>query len=584
MDRNAQIETLDARLATLERRTADEAAAIRVELEELRGGQATATTPAPSTAVPARAPAPAASQRSWESPDLSWLTGPRGLAIAGGVVTLLGIIFIFALAASRGWIGPEVRCGIGGAVSALLVGVALLARHRFGQLVAAQAAAGAGIGGFYVTLYAASRGYHLLDNGLVWAAVVVVAALAVSLALAWGSELLATLGLVAVVVAPLAVEGELTAPGLGASVVAAAAALAVCDYRRWRVLGGLAYGLVLFQTIAFVLETDSDRTAATLLACLVFALALAAAASYQRRRETLDGFSSALVAVSLPFALLSIWKLVEGMTDRGTAFLGLAAAYGAVACALWLSKRMSPLVELLGALSLFAIALATATYLSNGGLVTAWTLEALALTAVAVRLGQRRYQAAAIAYFAAAVAHVFVFETPLNHLFTEREHPATHIAALLLVVAALAGAALLLRGREMLLQRLDLTAAGIAALLALYGASLALMEAAQRLGGAELHAKFQRGETLVSALWAIVALALLAAGLTRGIKELRYGGFGLLGLALAKLFIFDLSQLSSLARAASFLAVGLALLAGGFLVQRLAIRGALVPNGAVDDA
>jgi uncharacterized membrane protein len=130
----------------------------------------------------------------------------------------------------------------------------------------------------------------------------------------------------------------------------------------------------------------------------------------------------------------------------------------------------------------------------------------------------------------------------------------------------------------MLVERLDLIAAGVAALLALYGASLVLMEVAQRLGGAELHAKFQRGETLVSVLWAIVALALLTAGLTRGMKELRYGGFGLLGLALAKLFVFDLSQLSSLARAASFLAVGLALLAGGFLVQRLAVRSAVMPD------
>ena len=51
---------------------------------------------------------------------------------------------------------------------------------------------------------------------------------------------------------------------------------------------------------------------------------------------------------------------------------------------------------------------------------------------------------------------------------------------------------------------------------------------------------------------------------------IRWGGLGLLGLALAKLFAFDLANLSSLARAGSFLAVGLALLAGGFLVQRLA--------------
>jgi uncharacterized membrane protein len=44
----------------------------------------------------------------------------------------------------------------------------------------------------------------------------------------------------------------------------------------------------------------------------------------------------------------------------------------------------------------------------------------------------------------------------------------------------------------------------------------------------------------------------------------------LLALALGKLLLFDLSRLSSLTRAASFLAVGLTLLAGGFVVQRFA--------------
>jgi uncharacterized membrane protein len=75
---------------------------------------------------------------------------------------------------------------------------------------------------------------------------------------------------------------------------------------------------------------------------------------------------------------------------------------------------------------------------------------------------------------------------------------------------------------------------------------------------------------MVSALWALVALAILAAGLVRGVREIRWAGLGLLAVALAKLFLFDLSKLSSLTRAASFLAVGVTLLVGGFLVQRLA--------------
>ena len=83
-------------------------------------------------------------------------------------------------------------------------------------------------------------------------------------------------------------------------------------------------------------------------------------------------------------------------------------------------------------------------------------------------------------------------------------------------------------------------------------------------------ASFHTGHTLVSAFWGALALGLLIAGLTRW-RSLRLAGLALFAVALGKLFLFDLSSLSSLTRALSFLAVGAGLLAGGFLYQRLAV-------------
>jgi uncharacterized membrane protein len=60
-------------------------------------------------------------------------------------------------------------------------------------------------------------------------------------------------------------------------------------------------------------------------------------------------------------------------------------------------------------------------------------------------------------------------------------------------------------------------------------------------------------------------------GLKRGGRHLVLGGFALFGLALAKLFVYDLSFLSSIARAFSFLAVGALLVVGGFFYQRLTL-------------
>jgi uncharacterized membrane protein len=106
--------------------------------------------------------------------------------------------------------------------------------------------------------------------------------------------------------------------------------------------------------------------------------------------------------------------------------------------------------------------------------------------------------------------------------------------------------------------------------LGLYAATLAILEASETIGGG-IDNSFQRGHTAVSSLWGVVGLALLVAGLKRGRRELQFGGFALFGISLAKLFVYDLSFLSSISRAFSFIAVGALLVAAGFFYQRMAV-------------
>jgi uncharacterized membrane protein len=74
---------------------------------------------------------------------------------------------------------------------------------------------------------------------------------------------------------------------------------------------------------------------------------------------------------------------------------------------------------------------------------------------------------------------------------------------------------------------------------------------------------------LLSAFWAIAGLAGIVVGLVRGLRPLRLGGLVLLLIAAAKVFAYDLSELESIYRALSFIALGLLLLGGAFAYQRL---------------
>ena len=79
----------------------------------------------------------------------------------------------------------------------------------------------------------------------------------------------------------------------------------------------------------------------------------------------------------------------------------------------------------------------------------------------------------------------------------------------------------------------------------------------------------QQGQVLLSAMWGAVGVAALIAGLRRNVAPVRLGALALLMLTAAKVFLYDLSTLTSIYRVISFFVLGGLLLAGAFASQRL---------------
>ena len=108
------------------------------------------------------------------------------------------------------------------------------------------------------------------------------------------------------------------------------------------------------------------------------------------------------------------------------------------------------------------------------------------------------------------------------------------------------------------------TQRAIAALLVLYTASVELVT--------PFAAVPQQAQAMLSALWAVTGVGTLIAGLTADKPLLRQAALALLAVTVAKVFFYDLASLTSLYRVASFIALGLLLLAGAFAWQRLRPR------------
>ncbi|HHK74950.1 MAG TPA: DUF2339 domain-containing protein, partial [Rhizobiales bacterium] len=72
-----------------------------------------------------------------------------------------------------------------------------------------------------------------------------------------------------------------------------------------------------------------------------------------------------------------------------------------------------------------------------------------------------------------------------------------------------------------------------------------------------------------SAIWLLYGLALLGAGVMTRTRALRYASFAVVMLSVSKVFLFDMSNLTGIFRALSFIGLGAVLIGIGYVYQRL---------------
>ena len=562
------------------------------ELRELRGlvhepGRPQPAEPAPAPAaapVPVRRfdpprrpePAPAVPPPPAKPPreiDLSELLGARALAWAGGVVTLLGVVFFFVLAVNRGWVGELERVILGGLASTLVLAAGIVVRRRYGQLYSALAAAGAGIAGGYATLLAAAALYGMVPDVGALAIAAGIAGVGVWLALAWRAEMLAALGLVGATLVPLSVvfDGGVSVLGTAFAGIVFAATAFVTVRERW--VPTLAAGLVASGVqIAWLVTQEGEGAAGRVvaLAAAFVGLYLAAGVAAHLRGLVREGSTLVLASASLGIAaaLALLNGELAGAGRQGLALLGLGAVYGILAAAFF--ERRRELSALLTAPALLASALGFADLLGGTTLALVWAVQAAVLAWLGRRVLDRRFQLASAAYLALAAGHALAFEAPLTDLYRESGEPAGGIPALLAVVLAalvFADRATGWRG-DTPGRWLAWTArvAPVARLVALAGAAVGVAYTAA-LGAlalvelADPPRAFDWGHVAVAGVWACIAAAALVLGR-------REAGIAWTGVTLASFLFFDVSALGPEPRGWAAVAIGAPLLAAGYIVRR----------------
>ena len=166
----------------------------------------------------------------------------------------VGLILLFAVAVSRGWVGEGARTLIGALASFTLAAAGVWLQERRGRTDAAMAATAAGIAGLFATSVVAARVYELVLPLAGLALALATGAAATALAIRWHSRGMARLGVLGGLAAPLFVGAPSGGVTVALLVVAALAAVAICVRESWDWLGLAAFAVVTPQWLAGLAE------------------------------------------------------------------------------------------------------------------------------------------------------------------------------------------------------------------------------------------------------------------------------------------------------------------------------------------
>lgn len=513
------------------------------------------------------------------------LFGGRVLAWVGGLATLLGVIFLMRGAVGSGWFTEEARTLMVAFGSLCLLAFGIWLHERRGYLEVARIAVAIAIPGLYATTVVASQAYDLISPVLGLEAAALIGVVGVFIAVRWSSMLVGSVGILGALAAPILVGGEPDGASIAFVALALAASVGVLLWQRWNwlALGAFAVSapqLILWIVASGFISVPYEPTEPTLLVLAVLAgfwiLYAAAAFGYELRSRGEERLpvSSWLLLLFSSFFVYWTGCVVIG-NDSALALnawtFGFAAAHlllGTVAVRFGVHREIGSLL-IGGGIGLGAMGIASV--FDGSTLVAAWSALAAALAYMSTRVDYgpapalsdaQRLLIGAFVFLALAILHVLTVEAPPTAI----AGGVADLGSSLVAIACCAGGALACWywGREV-----EPTAGTVAGFIGaagfVYLGSVSIIDVIGADASGEAR---QIGQSWLSAFWTATGLGAVVWGMVRRSPKARLGGLALLAVAIVKVWTYDLSELEQTARALSFVALGLLLLAGAFAYQR----------------
>lgn len=534
------------------------------------------TMPPPPQYSPQHYPAPAPRQKSSLFETLGKDgAGSRVLAWVGGAVTLLGVVLLLVLAVQRGWLGPLPRVLGGAALGGALIGIGLWVHRSPAGRTGAFALAGTGVAALYLDTIAATRLFEEMPQFVGLLLALTIALAGQLLAAKWDER-----GLAIAVIIGCALCAPLITHGFSAELVAfllmlQAASVPVQLTKGWTavpVAAGVPPIVASLLSTSYQGFSGTEQVPNALLALLTTLVAVVLGLVSVRHKPESDSGPILLAIAAVP-ALVSAVVLTKGQA------VAVSGAVAGLMLLVWCTRTWWPRqVEVIaGAATLIAGFQATAIAFDGSARSAILMGEAAILALIAMLPRAKASNTVwwgALSFGVVGGLLALVNDVPPSLLLLEPVRPDTgELVAALLASVLIVTIAVLLPWAAMTMNALrspakSLTPWLVAGIAALYGAAglvlcTALLIQPDRTG-------FLLGHVAITVSWTVAALVLLLRGIA--VKPVRVVGLVLVGAAVVKLVLFDLSTLDGLARVAAFLGAGLILLGAGTRYARLVAR------------
>ncbi len=267
--------------------------------------------------------------------------------------------------------------------------------------------------------------------------------------------------------------------------------------------------------------------------------------------------------------------IVEGPESLAAAIIGLVAfATSAFACARILSGENRLWLQGLDSIGFVTLAYLAAVTLDDLWVVVAWAGLGIAVALLNRYLDRSVAMGVAGLSLAGALLHSLALEAQPVSLVEGLSDVPEALASLLSVSVGCFVVGYVMRNEEKWWKPTLYVGGGT---VVLYLASTLIVtpfQPGESVVGADLASLDvrQQGQMLLSIFWAITGLVFLAYGLIRDHGLPRLAGFGLLVIAIFKVFTYDLSTLDSIYRVLSLVVLGLLLLVSAYMYQRMRSR------------